>query len=274
MNTNNFPSKTSVATLHLADGVAWSADAERVYICATVNGPERGIATRGLPAPLLNLIFHQLAIGTTRADLLMLLGLQHFQLARKLLAELDTLGHIERRRLVLQRTAPLDVHTFNGQDVPPQTRLDLPRRARLVIHECALHACLLPQTLMALTGAEQRIYVLHAGAAQIVLSCANTESACPVCLLLWFVGSKSLPLHYLNALLLQSTQPRRALAPVRLERALRALDLGCSAIAYYPSEGDVVEEAFPSRHPACHCERRRTRPGASTMERGIHAHSA
>jgi hypothetical protein len=249
--------RTAPTVLRLRPDVAWHAEVGRLYVCHSRSLGETGLPTQGLPPALISLMLMQLRVGTTHRDLLFLLGRAHHRRARRLLGELERQGLVETYAPTYEPGPAVDRLQVRWHDVP--VALPWPRRCRVLVQSGSADRHPLPATLAGRLAPEVHVHDLALGGGQLVLARRHDSDACMACLLLWFFGSRLLPLSYLSACLNASEDVADAATRERhVEAALTLLRTHPSAIAFAGhADRDPAHEPVmvrpPGRHPACAC---------------------
>jgi hypothetical protein len=238
--------------LRLKRHVVWRAEASRLYICHSQSLDEAGLPTQGLPSALLDLVLGQLHVGTTQRDLLFLLGREHQRKARKLLDDLEVHSLLDTVALRLQELPAAERLEVAWSECPDL--LTLPMSCRVLVQSGTAARYPLPATLALRVLPEVQVHDIAIGGGQLVLAHRRTSAACSACLLLWFFGSRLLPLSFTGACL-NGRDEASCSRGHRVDEALDRLDdERLSVILYFANgEADVVVDYPPGPHPACAC---------------------
>lgn len=245
-----------LAVVQLRQEAGCCIDAGRVYVARAPRLEELGLSTRGLPAALLRWVVAQLRIGTTSHDLLFVCGRAWFRKVVQFLEELHQHSLLDERTLTLDSSGEYGPfsHCYGTDGLPDA--MTLPAGCPLLIQSGSLSTLALPASLARCAQPQLSVLAIGVAGGHVLLARRRGAEPCLACLALWFMGSRALPLSFIQASLeAPPAEVGNAVDDDRLASAIaRATKLGCG-ILFFPAGArtEVLADTPPGRHPACSC---------------------
>ena len=247
-----------IEVLRLKEGTSWYVDAGRVYLCEG-ELREVGLPTHGLPPVLLQLLMLQLRTGSTHQDLLFLLGRHFHRRARRVVADLDERQALRRETVRCDRFERRDASPFLLFLDSSPAAVSLPSRCEVFVHSGAAANYALPASLAKRVGAQLTLHDIDLGTGHLIVARRADASVCVACQLLWFFGSRLLPLSFLGACLSATPSSTHAASHhhARIKLALAEMRDEGALLIFCPdgTTARVSVDRPRTRHPACGCGR-------------------
>ncbi len=204
---------------------------------------------RGVDPQIVRFVMTQLCAGTTRHDFLYLLGRSILRRMDQLIMELEENELLDFKTLSANYSG---VHENSVYMDFPSGKIIFPESEVFVFSgEC--HSHLLPATIERMAAPRRVIYDLKVAGGYLVLARARNADFCFLCMLLWFLGGRSLPSSFLGANLNCGNYSGK-LRKSRIDGAFNEVRKHSSIMMYYPDMDDAPIVCTPrGAHPACAC---------------------
>ncbi|CUA96534.1 hypothetical protein [Thiomonas bhubaneswarensis] len=247
-----------IEILRLRDGTSWYADSGRVYLCQG-NLCEIGLPTHGLPPALLQLLMLQLRAGSTHQDLLFLFGRHFHRRARRVIADLEDRQVLRWETVQCNRFECRDARPFELVLEGSPDAVSLPSRCEIFVHSGAAATYTLPATLSKRVGAKLTLHDVDLGTGYLIVARRADSEVCMACQLLWFFGSRLLPLSFLGACLSVPSSGAQTVDHYRARVSLALTEMRDeeALLIYFPDDVPACAsiDRPRARHPACGCTR-------------------
>lgn len=204
---------------------------------------------RGIDSQIIRFVMAQLYAGTTRHDLLYILGRSVLRRIDQLIRELNDNGLIDFKALYAHySSAHKNIISINYSS----EKVVLPKSETLIFAG-SFNSSLLPATITRMACPQRIVFDLKVAGGYLVLARAQDADMCFLCMLLWFLGSRSLPSSFLGANLNCGNYSGK-LRKLRIDSAIDRMRKHSSIIMYYPDTNDTpIVCSLRGAHPACSC---------------------